>query len=307
MKALIDGDILRYEVGFGAETGWKEFTEGRETIPPFDYVERLLIDKINNIVAVAGADEYTIYLTTAPSFRHEIATTRPYKGNRKHVKPFHFDNLTAYISNSHLPVYLCDDGFEADDEIAIRHSTRFREQELGDVEYSESTRRYNGRDTIVCSRDKDLRQVAGPHYTWELGRQPSFGPVDIDELGFLEYDHEKKKITKGTGFLFFTSQLITGDTADNIPGIEGAGDVRAIDELSRYCTGTSSDDGRTTYTFDASSGSFTTACSTLVELAHDLYRDRYGHDGTDRLNEQGKLLYLIRNKADPLWSVDMYL
>jgi len=36
MKALIDGDVLVYEIGFGAETGW-----AGEDLPSWDYVAKL--------------------------------------------------------------------------------------------------------------------------------------------------------------------------------------------------------------------------------------------------------------------------
>src|SRR5574341_246509 len=97
MKALIDGDILRYEIGYAAETGWKAIT-GREEIPPFDYVEDLLSQRIASILAVTTADEYELYITEGKTFRYDIAKTRVYKGQRPDKKPWHFNNLTAYIS-----------------------------------------------------------------------------------------------------------------------------------------------------------------------------------------------------------------
>src|SRR5512138_3812811 len=92
MKALIDADVLTYEVGFGCLTGW----EG-EGPPPFDRVAELLDNKIGNILAITGADSYQLYLTGKNNFREKIAVSKPYKGNRLQEKPFHYKNLRAYM------------------------------------------------------------------------------------------------------------------------------------------------------------------------------------------------------------------
>jgi len=179
MKALIDGDILRYEIGFGAETGWKAITETEE-IPPFDYVEGLLAYRIAQIMQVTESDDYCLYLTdnSLGNFRTDLATIKPYKGTRVDKKPWHFANLTAYIQG----VLQCKtvSFIEADDALAI------------------DAAKAPG-DSIICTRDKDLRQVPGWFYSWELGRQPSFGPVDINPVGTVQLSPDRKKL-KGTGF-----------------------------------------------------------------------------------------------------------
>jgi len=164
MKALIDGDILRYEIGYAAETGWKAITD-RDEIPPFDYVKDLLDGRIAYILNATGATEYEMFLTEGQTFRDEIAITKPYKGNRIDKKPWHYYNLTAHINGAHPTTVVR--GIEADDQIAIVHIS------------SEPNA------TIICSRDKDLRQVPGLLYSWELGKQPSFGPVEITKTGML--------------------------------------------------------------------------------------------------------------------------
>jgi hypothetical protein len=78
--------------------------------------------------------------------------------------------------------------------------------------------------TIICSRDKDVRQCPGWHYSWECGKQPSIGPIMVDELGHLVDKNAgkfnpltgKKLPLKvfGTGHKFFYYQMLTGDTVD---------------------------------------------------------------------------------------------
>ena len=208
MRALLDGDILRFEIGFASEVGWKHKTD-REELPPFDYVSEMLHLRLEYILNQCGAEDYTLYLSGDKSFRYDIAKTKPYKGTRKGTKPWHFDNLSAYMKGvlDAKVVY----GIEADDALAIDH--------LGTPE-----------DTIICTRDKDLRQVPGWHYSWELGQQPSFGPLIIEKSGNLNLTEKTRKLT-GTGLLFFYSQLLTGDTVDNIPGLPGCGPVKAYNLL----------------------------------------------------------------------------
>lgn len=209
MLALIDGDILRFEIGFAAETGWKHVTD-RDEIPPFDYVQDLLHQRLEYILSQTAADDFHIYLSGGKSFRYDIAKTKPYKGQRKDNKPWHFNNLSAYFTGvlGAETVY----GIEADDALAIHQSSQ------------------KG-PTIICTRDKDLRQVPGWFYSWELGFQPSFGPTLIEKTGDLNLSTNRKKLA-GTGLLFFYSQLLVGDTVDNIPGLKGCGPVAAYEMLS---------------------------------------------------------------------------
>jgi len=260
MKALIDGDILRYEVGFGAETGWRAITGEENAIPPWDYVEQALVERIASILHTTQADSYELHLTEGRTFRDAIAITKPYKGHRIVNKPWHFDNLTAYMVGA-LPTVVSR-GIEADDQMAMAS---------------------NGIDTIVCSRDKDLRQVPGLFYSWELGRQPGFGPVLIDPIGSLELTYAKdgKAILKGTGYAWFCGQLLVGDRVDNIPGLAGVGPVNAYELLS--------------------------GCKTPEQYAH-IVAEEYKNDKL--LLEQGQLLWIVRrlnpDGTPEMWRRDLY-
>lgn len=110
MKPLIDGDILRYEIGSCCH-----YTDdnGEPRIRGFDYCIELLHEKVELICKCVDATEPpTIFLTMCEkthkitkcpqpfkkNFRFDIAKKKPYKGNRNNSeKPYHFDNLTAYI------------------------------------------------------------------------------------------------------------------------------------------------------------------------------------------------------------------
>ena len=229
--ALIDVDVLRYEVGSVGEKLNKE--TGELEIRSFDFVKEVFDERIQTIVDGSGSSGWIGFLTAdkrthsmakrsgllagefQPNFREGIAAGKVYKGTRKQDKPFHWINLTAYIlSRENVNVAT---GYEADDAIGIEHTK-------------------NHQSTIICTRDKDLRMVPGWHYGWECGKQPEFGPVEYDSLGKIELVRSKSgnKI-KGGGFLFFGSQLLTGDVVDNIGGLRGVGPVKAYDLLSN-CT-----------------------------------------------------------------------
>jgi 5'-3' exonuclease len=143
------------------------------------------------------------------------------------------------------------EGMEADDLLAIEQTKRPEE-------------------TIICTRDKDLRAVRGWHYGWELGNQPSFGPEFVEETGYIRLSSDRKSI-KGTGLLFFYSQCLTGDKVDSIPGLEGCGPVKAFETLDGCVD-----------SHDA------------FKRVLEAYRGVYGPDAEERLLEQGRLLWMTR-------------
>lgn len=246
MKALIDGDILAYEVGFGSVTGW----EGNDP-PPFTVAEELLLNKIGNIVALSGATSYQIYLTGKDNFREKIATILPYKGNRQGERPFHYNNLRAYMVGVLDGIII--DGMEADDALAINHTE----------------------DTIICSRDKDLRQVEGWLYSWETHNQPSFGP---------------HYITEEEGNRSFFLQCLTGDRIDNIQGLPKYGPVKALKTLG---------DART--------------YEEMFEAVREAYRGFYEdcEKADEALLETGRLLWMVRELDDEgqpvMWELEWNL
>ena len=257
LQPLVDGDVIRYEIGYGSETGWRAITEDVEAIPPFRYVEELLLSRLEEIQTACQTDKRPVlYLTIGRTFRYDIATRKGYKENRIEKKPWHFANLTAYMTHM-LDARIITE-IEADDAMAMDHVSS------------------NG-TTILCSRDKDLKQVPGWFYSWELGRQGSFGPVEIDKAGYLILSPDRKKLT-GTGLSFFYSQLLTGDTVDNIPGLPKTGPVNAFAMLN----------GKTP------EEQLATVC--------EAYKGVYGETWEKELTEQGRLCWLLRN-PDQVWEI----
>lgn len=263
--------MLRYEVGFGVQ--YKDEL-GQTQTKSFDHAEELLEAKIEEICEGAFTDEEPVFYLTGderlrgklnrrrvkegkeelpsrPNFREQIAVTKPYKGQRKSAKPHHYDNLTAFIlANYETKVAW---GYEADDLLSIDH-------------------RLDPENTIICSRDKDLRITPGKHFGWTCGKQEQFGPMDIDELGFLELTD---KGLKGGGLKFFYSQLITGDSVDNIPGLPGCGPMFAF-KLLAGCE----------------------AESELFEGVSGAYREKIQEGWREYFQEQAHLLWMIQELTE---------
>lgn len=285
LRCLIDADILQlsYEISASGQYYEPEDLERKDLIiKPFDSVSEHLDQKIREIVGEANSDESpTLYLTGdekllyhinrervrgdekaivfKPNFRHEVAVTKEYKGNRKDAaKPYHFHNLRAYM----LSEYDCivTDGMEADDLICIHL--------YDDYKKGIESNTFN---KICCSRDKDLRMCPGWHYGWQCGKQEQYGPCFVEPLGHIELSKGASKKIIGSGLKFFYSQLITGDTVDNIPGLPKRGPVFAYNLLSD-CTSEIE----------------------LFEAVRRAYYDNYGEAYEQHLREQTDLLWMIQ-------------
>lgn len=258
MQVLLDADILLYEVGFGAESGWQG-----EGLPSFDHVANLLDERINNICVMAGATvPPKLYLTGKGNFRYDIAKRVPYK-TRAGNKPFHYYNIKAYIKSKYdwYEYY----GFEADDALRIEQTLRDK-RAIEAVALGEDAEP----ETIVCSRDKDSLNYEGWKYSWELGAQPSFGPKKVTGFGTLTLSPDKKKL-RGTGEKYFYSQILTGDITDSIPGLPKCGPKKAFDILQA-----------------------TTTPTEAFQSVLSAYRALYGEAAEVELLEQGRLLHMTK-------------
>lgn len=281
MKPLIDADVLLYEVGFSSEKNELN-EEGEKVLVPssWEFCQDLFDAKIKLICDEVQATEPPLLFITntrrvnktrnkerklrgeepkeyVENFRVEAAKEKEYKGGRSSTKPFHFYNLLHYVLASY-DVHVDEQGLEADDAMVITQYSAYKNGEL---------------NTIICSRDKDVRQCPGWHYSWECGKQASVGPIMVDELGWLEMKDKKKVF--GTGQKFFYYQLLVGDAVDNIGGIKGRGPAFAYNLLK-----------------DA------TSVRECYELIAEVYVKFWGDDWKIKFREQADLLYMIREIDD---------
>ena len=133
--ALIDADILNYRIGFACNNE----SEGVAITTMAHFLEDLVLLDLPTV------QTWELHLTGKTNFRIDVATTAPYKGNRKAEKPVHYQLLRDYLEQSWGASI--SEGMEADDVLAIRAT------ELGDA-------------SVIVSLDKDLDQVSGWHYNF---------------------------------------------------------------------------------------------------------------------------------------------
>lgn len=262
MHLLIDADLIAYEAAAAAEM----VDEGYER-RSFDWVVEYVDNLVERICEACGVDSPTyLFLTGEGNFRYEIATVKPYKGNRKEEKPFYLPSVRKYLEARYGAVVV--DGMEADDALTI------------------TAGRYEPEDVTIASRDKDLKQYPCVHYTWECGRQAEWGPELVDEIGELHVEFQDKILKNGepskaikkiwgTGLKWFYAQTVIGDQTDNIPGLEGVG-AGASYEALKDCE---------------SEGE-------MFERVEQLYIKKYSTLGRERLLEQARLVWMCREMKD---------
>ena len=134
MKALLDGDIFVYRIGFASN-------EETESIA----ISRMAV-MLEDLVMMPRIETYQGYLTGSNNYRKEIAKEAPYKGNRKADKPVHYNLLREYLVKGW--------GFEmAEDQEA--------DDAIGIAAYS-----MDPHDYVIYSIDKDLDMIRGWHYNF---------------------------------------------------------------------------------------------------------------------------------------------
>ena len=185
LMPIIDGDILCYRVGFACN----EETEKVAIRTMADMLEELIFIELSSNIHVG-------YLTGKDNYRHDIAKTQPYKGNRKDApRPVHLHSLREYLITAWD--FRVANGQEADDAIGI-HATLTRD------------------NSIIVSIDKDLDMIPGHHYN----------PVKKDHY----YVNDKVALKN------FYRQILTGDKVDNIEGLRGIGPKKADKILGDFDT-----------------------------------------------------------------------
>jgi hypothetical protein len=186
MIALIDGDLVAYRCAASCE---KQGVVTEDIGIAQARAHNLIVD----ILAKAtNGQEHHIFLSGGENFRKTI--NPQYKANRDDVpRPAYLEPLREWlVVNWQATV---TDGIEADDALGIAQTT-------------------DPENSIICSLDKDLRQVPGHHYAWEI--------VGTSSLG-NKWKKEASKIyvSPQEGLFNFYWQFIMGDAADNIFGFDG--------------------------------------------------------------------------------------
>lgn len=164
---------------------------------------------LDNILNKVQATEYKAFISSDTNFRKEIYPE--YKAQRSPVKPVHLSALKEYAFNK-MGAILSPQGLEADDMLGIE------QDKVGWWSpHNGEERQYH---TTICSLDKDLLQIPGNHFQWEIGTSKWSKPESFLTQSELE------------GYRLFYQQAIKGDPTDNIKGIPGKGKVAAEKALA---------------------------------------------------------------------------
>lgn len=180
---LVDGDGLCYYCAGNDDT---EAGEAR----------RILLNKVLAAGRACGAEAIRILITGRgglKGFRYAVARSKPYQGQRTDShRPKNWAHLREYLEGWDVPGNITVEttfSLEADDLFA-RYAAIIE-------------------DCVMLTQDKDMRMIPGAHMDWltNIVRQV---PKDCwaTTLGDKLY-----------GRAWFWSQMLHGDTADNIPGL----------------------------------------------------------------------------------------
>ncbi len=290
MIALIDGDIIVYRAGFSAQSTYyaivnqkdgfeiefEPHQKKKEVIQVSSHIglklgedwaldARVMVRPVSHacqaakliieaILTKIQPDHVRIFLTSndKSNYRFEIAKTKKYKGNRTAPKPHHYDDVRKYLIEHWAAEVVT--GEEADDA-------------MGKAQTS------GGEETIICSIDKDMDIIPGLHYNFvkdERYKVSLFGSLKLYNLS------SGRQGIRGGGLKWFYAQMLLGDNADNIPGVEGYGPVKVFKTLDKLTT--------------------EEQCHTAVQA---IYRNSFQFP-RERFKEVHNLLYIRRNDHTPL-------
>lgn len=134
----------------------------------------------------------SIHCISGKSFRYKVEPN--YKSNRKgKPKPPNYNELIEWIEATYETAK--EPELEADDVMGLMQEE----------------------DTIICSGDKDMRQIGGYHVNL----------INPENKGIESVDPED-------GFKFFLQQCISGDPVDGYQGIPSWGATKAVKWLDKH-------------------------------------------------------------------------
>lgn len=186
---LIDADTLLYRVGFSNPS------DASIACIRLEKSINEIYGKVVDIHGSSGKLFNTVVFFTKPDgsrYRDKFNNKTKYKENRAGgPSPVFMDEMRQYIRENFVANESPSSLYEADDAISW----------WGWHTY------VNGNPSIICGVDKDLNQIPGYHL--DYGNWNSYS-LDVDAANY-----------------YFFKQLLTGDVADNIPGIKGIGPKKA--------------------------------------------------------------------------------
>lgn len=225
---IIDVDSVVYRCGFASDSSKDE--HGNPIDEPLENCLHSVKLNLQSILDVfEPTDKAKVFLQGSGNYRDRIATIQPYKGNRDPSKrPRYFDEIRTYLLD-YWGAELVNK-METDDACGI---TQWKHRD---------------KSTCIVTIDKDLDMIPGWHYNYVK-----------KEMYWVDLATANKK---------FWTQVLTGDTTDNIRGIPKVGIKTAEKLLSNV--------------------------ESWVDM-HGVVREAYARAGiTDEFHENATLLWIQR-------------
>lgn len=189
---IIDVDSVVYRCGFASDNSKDEM--GNPIDEPLENCLHSVKLHMQSILGIFEPSKGTkVFMQGSNNYRDKLATILPYKGNRDPSKrPRYFDAIREYLVG-YWEAELVN-GMETDDACGI---TQWRHKD---------------KSTCIVTIDKDLDMIPGWHYNYVR-----------KELYYIDLATANKK---------FWTQVLTGDSTDNIQGIPKVGPKTAEKILS---------------------------------------------------------------------------
>lgn len=229
--------------------------------------------KVENIVDASGCDDYLLCIEGEGNFRKDLNSKYvSYKSHRPQ-KPILFEECRDFFLKKYKGKVKLAEQIETDDVVTT----------LGWGSYNKAlaSKDKSKANLVVAYCDKD---IAANCRGWLL----NYNKLD---QGIFWNDGLTQEINFGT-------QMLTGDSADAIPGIQMLSDeVRAKYGIKTKGVG------------PATAEKILSGCTTEREVATrvvECYYSTYPEDWKDRLFENGFFLYLLRHEQDK-WDVEKYI
>lgn len=245
---LWDLDILQYRCGFAADAQIKKEARQAEPGATDDEIVQMCAEldytniAIHNVKTVIEAVNERF---NAKEAKYYVNGTDNYRFKVATIKPYKGNRDTT-----HKPKYYREikdwmlerlgamecHGMETDDMLGI-------------VQCSTP-------NTVIVTTDKDLQMIPGYNFNWVK-----------NELKFIDSEEAD---------MMFWYQMLTGDATDNIPGITGIGDRRAL----KIITALDGDLAR------------------VKEAVEQKYREQYGELWQTAMHEVATLLWIRRENKE---------
>lgn len=203
---------------------------------------------MDSILTTVQADQYLGVFSSSKNFRHDLYLYRPYKGKRP--------EKMACVAYWEAPIkeHFCTKwGFykspnlEADDVVATLAMIL-------------------DQPSVICSPDKDLKQIPGYHFDYK------------------NQSLSVETISKDTACMNLWTQVLTGDSTDNIAGIPGMGKVK-VDKLFKDAAQTGELNDLSLY-------------QVVKSMFHTYFDPYYG----DQIFQQTLKTVMLIQPTHPLWE-----